>query len=100
MNENPAMVTDEQLGQRIEGLKKRYAARKDLKLLKTADATRFRAELTQAMSDAKNEFGMDDVDRLRGEVVAIRTDNVAKVDAFEAALDAVDAKLRAIGAAI
>ena len=97
MSDSPAMVTDDQLGARIDGLRKRYGERRNLLILTKADVERFEKEEKEAIRQAQETHRMSDVDQMRKWIVDTRTANVAQVDAFEAALDAVDAKLRAIG---
>lgn len=84
---------DEEAVRRLEGLKRRHSQFRDMKIRLQGDRDRMRQDHEAACADAKAEFGTDDVAALDDITAKGQEEAATALDAFQATLDDIEARL-------
>jgi hypothetical protein len=82
--------------QSIEDLKKRYTGLHEKKITAQADLNNAKKELANLKKSAREQFGTEDLDELRGKLKQMKEDNERKRSEYQAHLEKIEADLAAV----
>ena len=82
----------------IDKLQQRYAKFNKQQIRVGAQLEEAQKRLSELQSQAKKDFGTDDVDALQGKLQAMKKENEKKQSEYQKGLDEVEAKLKEVEA--